>query len=253
MPLKVLVLHGFTQNKHLFQKNISAIQTACSSCEFVFVDAPHRMPPNDFNELGVSTEALDSGAIVSSQDPKLLPRAWWRVNKALTKFVGWEESVLYLRDVLAKNHFDGIFGFSQGAAMAGLICALLERPHLYPQFLINGNSPHPPLKFGVFVAGFMPRPQPIQKIFSEPFRTPTLHVIGSRDIVVIPKRSQVLYNAYINPRVEIHTGGHYVPSKPHWAEFFADFIGNFAHPIGERVYVPSPVLPATPLQTISKL
>jgi hypothetical protein len=59
----------------------------------------------------------------------------------------------------------GLFFVSQGGAMAALLAALvrstlrslpsqlplmfsrlkLERPHLYPPFLIDGKTPHPPL------------------------------------------------------------------------------------------------------------
>ena len=57
----------------------------------------------------------------------------------------------------------GVFGFSQGAACAALLSALvwctsvhsltfslieisqLERPHLHEPFLIDGKAPHPPM------------------------------------------------------------------------------------------------------------
>ncbi|KDQ13942.1 hypothetical protein BOTBODRAFT_145850 [Botryobasidium botryosum FD-172 SS1] len=161
---------------------------------------------------------------------------------ALTEFTGWEVSVLQLRDVLAKDRFDGIFAFSQGTAMGGFILALVERPHLFPPFLINGKPPHPPLKFGVFVAGYISQPQLMQKIFREegPFSTPTLHVIGIRDMVTQPEWAQMLCT-------------HYVPSKPHWAKFFAEFMRSLARPASERVHIPSPTPPGPPRPVVSKL
>ncbi len=38
---------------------------------------------------------------------------------------------------------------SQGAALAAIVAALLEKPESYPPFLVDGKPPHPPM-YGPF-------------------------------------------------------------------------------------------------------
>ena len=44
-------------------------------------------------------------------------------------------------------------------------------------------------------------------IFSEGYATPTLHILGKNDILVVEERSRVLINVSIGKRVEEHNGG----------------------------------------------
>jgi len=101
----------------------------------------------------------------------------------------------------------------------------LERPHLYPSILVNGESPHPPMyvpgdfllcqykldlydrKFCVAVSGFKPTDANLAPLFNPPLLTPILHVQGSNDMIVTNERSQTLVNVFQNSRVERHDGG----------------------------------------------
>ena len=89
-------------------------------CFLVFIDAPHVLSPVDLAEAFRSTSETSSlddlGAQEAStdSDPALAPRGWWKVDAARTKTIGLEDSILQLRDILAKDHYDGIFGFRQG-------------------------------------------------------------------------------------------------------------------------------------------
>jgi hypothetical protein len=89
---------------------------------------------------------------------------------------------------------------------------------------------------------------------SPSYSTPTLHVIGKNDIIVIEERSKTLVEVSDNKRVEEHDGGvliihslgclllllifcppgHFVPSKANWRYFFRDYLLD---PLGN---VPSP-------------
>ena len=44
-------------------------------------------------------------------------------------------------------------------------------------------------------------------VFSEGYATPTLHVLGKNDILVVEERSRVLIDISIEKRVEEHEGG----------------------------------------------
>ncbi len=88
----------------------------------VFIDAPHVLVPVDFADAfrakpGTSSLS-DSGAQGTStdtdSDPALAPRYWWNLKAdpaARSKTIGVEDSILLLRDVLSKDHYDGILGF----------------------------------------------------------------------------------------------------------------------------------------------
>jgi hypothetical protein len=124
-------------------------------------------------------------------------------------------------------------------------------------FLVFCHSPDlffsPSSKFCVAVSGFKP-PDPLATtIMSPSYSTPTLHVIGRNDVVVIEERTRLLLEVSANKRVEEHDGGqysfplpmpisllipwhtgHFVPSKANWRNFFCDYLND---PLGN---VPSP-------------
>ncbi|KAI0034841.1 FSH1-domain-containing protein [Vararia minispora EC-137] len=235
-PKRVLVLHGYTQNASIFGKRIGALRkTLGKSVELVFVDAPVILRPADLVETFGSTADLGAAeATPDADDPALTPRAWWKTDASRTRTGGLLESVEVLRDILKAGRFDGVFGFSQGAAMAAILAALLERPHLFPPFLIDGAAPHPPFTFCIAASGFKPAGEFAARVFEGGYETPTLHVIGRNDVIVIEERSRSLVDVSKNARVEMHDGGHFVPSKANWRNFFKlyllDPLGNVPGP-----------------------
>lgn len=48
----------------------------------------------------------------------------------------------------------------------------------------------------------------------------TLHVLGRNDTIVTPERGMTLVERCTNARLEMHDGGHFVPSKATWRHFF---------------------------------
>jgi len=235
---KVLVLHGYSQNANIFGKRIAALRKSFGKdLELVFVDAPHVLEPVDLTGHGTSLDALGAHeASTASEDPALKPRGWWRSDVTRMRTDGLEESLAFLRDILRTQRFEGVLGFSQGAALAALVAALLERPQTYPPFLVDGEPPHPPFKFCVAVSGFKV-PGPLSAaIFSDGYATPTLHVLGRNDILVVEERSRTLINVSIGKRVVEHDGGHFVPSRASWRTFLKAYMLD---PTG---YVPSPGL-----------
>ncbi len=63
-----------------------------------------------------------------------------------------------------------------------------------------------PRKFCIAVSGFKAADVSLSPIVSS-YATPTLHVIGRTDVVVVPERSQTLIDASVNRRIEYHDGG----------------------------------------------
>lgn len=195
--------------------------------ELVFIDGPIILHNVDLggDPSDASLNSLDaSEADAASSDPALTPRAWWRANPERTRAQGLEESLVALRDVLRRDRYDGVFGFSQGAAMAALLAALLEKPHVYEPFLVDGKAPHPRFQFCVAVSGFRVSDPISDKIFESSYETPTLHVLGKTDVIVIEERSKGLLSVSANSRVEVHDGGHFVPSQAKWRAFWREYL-----------------------------
>ncbi|KAF8548989.1 FSH1-domain-containing protein [Imleria badia] len=231
---KVLMLHGYSQNASIFSKRLGALRKAMDKhIEMVFVDGPMVLQPVDLD--GFTSNALGASEVTSeTSDPALTPRGWYKANPERAVANGLEDALQTLKDVLLQDRYVGVFGFSQGAAMAALLAALLEKPHTYPAFLVDGESPHPPFQFCVSVSGFKVNDPLASDIFGQSYATPTLHVIGKTDVIVIEERSKVLLKVSANARVEEHEGGHFVPSKANWRNFFRDYLRN---PLGD---LPSP-------------
>ena len=50
------------------------------------------------------------------------------------------------------------------------------------------------------------------EIFRDSYETPTLHVIGKTDVIVVEERSRALLNVSTSARLEEHAGGSHLRS-----------------------------------------
>jgi len=215
----------------------------------VILDPPHVLQaahdPSDTNTDDSSIVNANDNINNATLSPELIPRGWWISNEDKTVYRGIKDTMSYLYDILEKNRqvpFDGVLGFSQGAASAATIIALLEGISQYA-----GPRPsHPPLRFGILISGFKPLDVELSPLFERSITTPTLHVLGRTDVVVSNARSQSLVNACESPRVEWHDGGHHIPAKTSWRTFFKAYLSTFeSSSVKSHMEVPSPSAPAT--------
>ncbi|PLW15547.1 hypothetical protein PCANC_14537 [Puccinia coronata f. sp. avenae] len=270
---KVLMLHGsalllstkninpladqgrrplLSQNASIFSKRLSAVRKACQDyCEMVFVDAPIVIDVPDATSDDLNK--YDSAAVAThtpETDPALIPRAWWKAKEITDgpdgtrkTYEGFDESMKFIRRVIdEQGPFDACFGFSQGAAMAGLLASYLERPSLHTAFSDPPLTAQQPFKAAILVAGFRLNHPPAWHRSSDgtytKLTTRSLHVIGNTDVIVAEDRSQSLVDAFEKPRVERHDGGHFVPSKKSWRDFFALYMQSIH--LQDDSQVPSP-------------
>ncbi|KAI9491929.1 serine hydrolase FSH [Zychaea mexicana] len=213
--LRILCLHGMAQNSILFEKKTAGfLQDLKDRAEFVYVRGPHRVLDPELVSL------VERATVVGEQvSEEMRPFAWWFLprSKPLTEegfFYGFKESVEHIKQVLLeKGPFDGIIGFSQGACFTGCLAHMLDKR----DFLIPADFPHPPLQFVVMVGGFILTVQPAteSKLFSasatRKVETPSMHIIGELDTIILPERSDALADAFKNPFIFRHAGGHFVP------------------------------------------
>jgi len=236
------MLHGYSQNAHTFKKRMSAIRKEAKNCEFVFLNGPHILKPADLpSSLDISTSHPEEDQELTEEET---PRAWWRSNEERTIYYGVDKALNSVKNFLDEQMkglgpIDVVFGFSQGAAMAALLTAILENPSSYdPVSFIDPSSSrpiHPPFKSAIFGSGFLPMPTDLSHLFLPPNgplgkETSTLHIIGSNDPIVSEQRSNSLVNVCVpqgeerGTRVIVHDGGHFIPLKATWRAFFKKYL-----------------------------
>src|SRR5487761_1860717 len=110
--LRMLCLHGYHGSAAILRRQMAPLAaTILPNVELVYVDAP-------------SLSAGDFG--------------WWHEG-----FSGWERTRDWAVELVRDTRIDGIFGFSQGAALTGLLAALRD------------SSPAPlSFEFAIMVGGF---------------------------------------------------------------------------------------------------
>lgn len=126
---------------------------------------------------------------------------WWpsvdHVRPDPRGALGWEMSYAELEPLL--DAYDAVFGFSQGAAMAAVLCAL-----------------HPTrVRFGIFACGFTAVGTGIPSLVEGDealgaIDVPSFHIIGERDGAVPPEASQHLASRFKDPTVVTTSAGHWI-------------------------------------------
>ncbi|KAK4812123.1 hypothetical protein QYF61_000964 [Mycteria americana] len=209
-PLRLLGLHGYRQSERRFRQRTGALRKALRGrAELVAVSAPHPVPGGGEDDDG--------------DDP---PRGWWfsapgtfEAGEVAAAPAGLEESLSAVAAALAEHGpFDGLLGFSQGAALAAMVCALRAR-----------GDPRFPVAFAILVAGFASRAPAHSHFYQEPIALPTLHVVGDADTVIAAPLSRELAQHFVEPVVLTHPGGHFVPAAAPQKKAYLDFLDRF-HP-----------------------
>jgi predicted esterase len=190
MPdLRLLCLHGYHGTGATLRRQMAPLADALAAdIEFLYIDAP----------------SLASGDF-----------GWWHEG-----FSGWEHTRDWITDRLSTGpRIDGLFGFSQGAALTGLLAALRESPGA-PRGLDFG--------FAIMVGGFTSFLPQHADLVRRPLTIPSVHVIGRSDGVVPRSDSLKLAGRFADPLVLEHSGGHVIPGNRSVAEPIDRFLTRFA-------------------------
>jgi predicted esterase len=170
--LRVLCLHGYHGSGRILQEQMAPLRRNLEHlAEFVYVDAPSRAD-GDFG--------------------------WWHAVGDPVRYKGWPRTRDWIREFVSTNGpFDGVFGFSQGAALTGL--------------LVGTGIP---LRFAVMAGGFLADDPELFKTYDakEAYELPSAHVIGKVDSIVAPAYSYELSARFARPLVLEHDGGHVIPN-----------------------------------------
>ena len=241
-PVKILMLHGYTQNGPLFRAKTRVLekrlQKAFPSVSLTFPTAPVELKPSDVPGFeGNSTDSTEAFG-------------WWkrRDDSDPPEYVGIENALDEVAKILkAEGPFDGVIGFSQGACFAAVVASLLEGESRQKAFQEAQSKSkhaieyprsfqeldHPPLKFGIIYSGFIAPGERYTAIYDPHIRTPLCHFIGSLDSVVEEARTQKLVDAaggQKNTQVVVHPGGHFVTTSKQYLDIAAAFVQQHMAP-----------------------
>lgn len=189
--LRILCLHGFRQNGHVFRtRTKKMIKELSDVAEFCFVSSPVVYYPD-----GEAKEAIDAAYEVMPDFQN--QRTWWLSTDNNRYYKHNEESLEFLKQVfINQGPFDGVLGFAQ----AGCLAAVMTTKGFNVQFIIS-------------ISGYYPRAEEFQYMnVPNSLTTPSLHILGKKDILVIPERSRKLHEFFVNGKLVEHEGGHFVPN-----------------------------------------
>jgi pimeloyl-ACP methyl ester carboxylesterase len=179
---RILCLHGYHGSAAILRRQIAPVAaTLPADVELIFVDAP----------------SLSSGDF-----------GWWHEG-----FRGWERTRDWVIDLVGVHQFDGVFGFSQGAALAGLLAAIRDRESA-------------PISFdlAIMVGGFTSTLSQHAHLFGRKLTVPSLHVMGRADGVIPMRDSLLLAERFEHPVIIEHRGGHVIPDDPAITSRIGEFV-----------------------------
>lgn len=132
---------------------------------------------------------------------------------------GLDVSLAYLKEVFAqRGPFDGILGFSQGAAMAAVVCSQLGT--------LKGDID---MRFVILCSGFAPALPEFEK---ESIKCPSLHIFGGdhgNDRQIANQASRDLSSLFDESCSVIieHDCGHIIPTRSPYIDQMKDFLQRF--------------------------
>ena len=186
--MRMLCLHGYHGSAAILRQQMAPLAAAIGShAELVYVDAPS-LAQGDFG--------------------------WWHEG-----FTGWESTRDWAVELLRSGPpVDGIFGFSQGAALTGLLAGLRDSQPSLVQF-----------EFAIMVGGFTSTMPKHAGLFRRKLIIPSVHVTGRADTIVPMRDSLRLADRFADPLIIEHAGGHVIPGHSSVTEPITSFLARISH------------------------
>ena len=198
--MRILCLHGHRTSGAILREQMLEVSSQLEagfgpSLDLRFPDAPHP----------ASGPAQDA---VQSAWPGRPYYEWWDKGED-GRYAGVDATLAYVRDYEQMHGpFEGVVGFSQGGALAALLCSQASA----------ATAPLPSLRFALVMSGFCPTDPLLkaQMAAATPLRIPAILVYGTGwDFE--RQGTEQLAKLWVPGAVKIveHGGGHVVPRAKH--------------------------------------
>lgn len=231
-PIRILMLHGYTQSGEFFNSKTRKLREGIiaglkdelalqytQGVEFLYPDAPHLLLPSD----------IPGHESVSADTDEL--HGWFNFNDQ--PFAGLEQSLSYIIDYMRSvGPIDGVIGFSQGGAMAMMIASLCEG-QTNPARLealakqpisMTYQPPQGPMKFAISMSGFRGTTDHYSGFYNPIIETPAMCIVAELDTMIGADLTDLLIEHIQDPKVVRHRGGHYVPTDKKSLNSISEFI-----------------------------
>src|SRR5436305_374394 len=227
--LRILCLHGYHGSADILRRQMAALIDGLDDvAQFVCVDAP-------------SLAAGDFGWWHAKASPDSPDHDDVGVDARSRHYQGWQRTRDGIVSLFAQHGpFDGVFGFSQGAALTGLLVGLRA-----PDGHASAARPLV-FDFAAMVGGFPAADPALATLYDETtsYGLPSVHIIGRADSIVPAGVSRALASRFANPLVLEHAGGHVIASTPEIRARFRAFLEAMLELRDKRA--PQPAAPAPP-------
>jgi len=203
--LSILCLHGFRSSARALRAQMAPLVDSVEGlADFTFVDAPASPSGKPGWWRAIDEEPSSDG----STSPRCRYEGWARSRDAV------------LATLEEQGPFDGLLGFSQGAAFTGVLVGLRA----------PGGRPTPEralrIDFAMLVGGFPSRDPDLARLYErrDAYALPSLHMVGLSDVIVPPQASRALAAHFADPTLVEHPGGHTIATEPHARERVKAFL-----------------------------
>lgn len=194
---RALVLHGFRMNGGMMQDMMADVCTALRTSveRWRFVDAT----------IAATGPALP---FVQRRWPSQACYEWWNAERdgdGQAQYLGADATLAQLDELVSSEPFDLLVGYSQGAAMATALTALVERRQIVPAERWYGVV--------LLNSGPVPRDASLARWLRRPLMTPSLHVGGGvRDMTFEEQEAMTHVWSATTRSVVTHGEGHAPPT-----------------------------------------
>jgi pimeloyl-ACP methyl ester carboxylesterase len=205
----VLMLHGWAQNAAVMRHGSKNLGKKLQKAGYTlaFLEGPHQLPTTSFVEIEGQRVEIENGKRENA-------RSWFLYNKEdpsdasqsqageRIEYYGLEESIAVVADAI--NTIPNgmpihLLGFSQGAVFCQILAASRQR------------TPLNRIRSAILVSGFPASCTSCEELSD--LALPSLHVIGSRDISVLPEKSLALAATFRDASFLRHDKGHTLPQQ----------------------------------------
>lgn len=191
--LRILCLHGYHGSADIMQNQSNSLVSELKElADFIYLDAPSLAEGDHgwWHAIEASNKVKGAG-----------------VHTTPVSYKGWaktyEHIVSFFRD---NGPFDGVLGFSQGAALTALLVGLRA-----PDGIIGAQYPLA-FNFAILVGGFFANDPLLQSLYEakDSYDLPSVHIIGRADFIVPLRYSYEVSALFKRPLVIEHNGGHVI-------------------------------------------
>ncbi|KAL5340313.1 serine hydrolase-domain-containing protein [Aspergillus crustosus] len=253
---RVLLIHGFAgTGSHIIAKTAPITKRLAElitpdilsefpgGIEFLTPDAPMLLEPpfgltrNTDDSIGDENDDLEKPNTLPGQRHEQTALGWWYGRDTLNHYKGIEASLSFLARYIHGRPIHGIIGFSQGGAMAGMVCSLVDC-HYNPEKVAAIRAQGLPaddylqlpgqerLRFMVAIGGYQGTLKYYGSLYQWPMHTPSIHTLASMDAIVEHQHSMALARCFTSYEIVEYFGAHFVPRDDVSVNALAYFAAN---------------------------